>query len=158
MEVHVLEAAASRTAYAWLLCAPIGDFSLIDCEVSSNLRTRLAAPILDPRSTKCVTAAGFAPKRCTLTGVARGNATWHAMSCKCGGHSISTHDCARVGLSRLSRSWTLPTSEETHDFMRGTGAKKMDIVAPSAGVGRGVLAIDLTRLFGASFAELAAKE
>ena len=147
--LRALEAAGEFPAYAWLLAAPIGDYSVPDVVFACAMRMRLGAGILDPRSVICRTLAGGKPRSCTLQGVARGDADAHALSCKCGGHSISTHNYVRSCLSARLRTWGLTVSEESHEMMAGPAGLKMDIVVQGAGAGRHQLAIDLTRRFNA---------
>ena len=156
--LRLLDATSAHTSYAWLIAAPIGRLALNDTEFRCWMRLRLGAPILHPGSRRCKTVTGADPKRCTLLGCARGSADAHAASCKAGGHSIRSHNAVRVDVASLARSWTVPVSEETGDLMTAGSAAKMDILAPSAGAGRGPLAADFTRRFGADAAALAAAE
>jgi hypothetical protein len=158
-EVRALECCAAPSSYAWLLAAPIGRFELPDVALATIMRLRLALCVLLPTSITCKTVAGLTPKVCTLRGCARGSATAHGLSCKCGGLAIHSHDFIRTHLSDVVRTWCVAIAEESRMLLAGAfSASRMDILALSAGLGRGVLACDLTRRFGVDFAGLAAAE
>jgi hypothetical protein len=157
-EQRLLEAAGSSPSYSWLLAAPLGYFAVPDAVFTCAARLRMGAPILSPTSTHCVTLRGNKPRRCTLNGCAGGNADSHALSCKCGGHAITTHNFCRSRLARLLKSWGLPCEEEAHDFLSGGAASKIDLFIYSAGQGRAPLAVDLTRRFGAPLGALTQAE
>jgi len=155
---RTLEAAAEFPSYAWLLAAPVADFAVPDAVFACAMRMRLSAPILLPKSVRCQTAAGGKPRSCTINGCANGEADAHALSCKCGGHSISSHNYVRVCLAALLRTWGLTVAEESHDYLPRTRALKMDLLVTGAGLGQGLLAIDLTRRFAADAAALLGAE
>lgn len=157
-ELRLLEAASDRSAYAWLLAAPLGEFAVTDCVFSTAMRLRMGAAILDPGSVRCALRSGHKPRSCTLHGCARGSADAHALSCKCGGYSIASHNYQRSKLGGKVRAWGIPCGEECHDFLPGGLGVKMDLFAMGAGLCRAPLAVDLTRRFGADAAALAAAE
>ena len=154
-ECGVLDSASDRGSYAWLLAAPFGELAVTDPVFACAMRLRFAAPILDPAlPVVCVKVSGTKPRSCTLTGCAGGSADGHALSCKCGGFSISSHNYIRARLAALGRSWGVSVQEESHDFLPGPFGMKIDILAHGAGLGRMPLAIDLTRRFAASYGGL----
>ena len=157
-ELRLLEAASAPSAYAFLTAAPVAALRLTDATFTTFLRLRIGAPVLAPGSTRCKTRAGEDPRSCTLNGCARGSADAHALSCKCGGFGIASHDLVRAAIAGTLRGWSLGVAEETHALMARPGADKMDIIQHTAGVGRVPLCIDFCRHFGAGAAELAAAE
>jgi hypothetical protein len=157
-QAALLDAGCSRGAYSWLLVAPFGACKLEDVSFSCFLRLRLGARVLDPSSRVCATTSGATPRSCTLRGVARGDADAHALSCKCGGHSIATHNYVRSRLAVLLRSWGLVCAEESHTFLSGGAASKMDLELLNGGPARQVLGVDLTRVFAGGRAALALAE
>ena len=151
-----MEAAGDFPAFALFLAAPVGAFALTDAVFEVAFRMRACARILDPRSTFCATVHGDKPRQCTLGHCARWDADLHALSCKCGGHAVATANHVRSGYFAVPRSWGFYVPEECRAFL--PGAMKMDAEAPTCGVGRSLLATDMTRVFGATAAGLVAAE
>jgi len=153
-ELHVLRASSEFSSYAWALAAPIDDKEVVDDVFATAMRMRMCAPILAETSTHCQTVSGGKPRRCTIDGCAAGNPDAHALSCKCGGHSISTHNAVRSALYAMLQSWGVFTEQECHRHLTGGSGVKMDLMVHTAGLGRSYLAIDLTRRFAATHEQL----
>lgn len=68
------------------------------------------------------------------------------------------HNSVADAVHSLVRSWGLATSRESREYLGGHTAKAMDMLVHAAGVGGTPLAIDFTRIVGASLADLTTRE
>ena len=149
---RVLDAAADFPAFAFFLASPVGHFAVTDAVFEVAIRMRVCAPILSPTSVQCRTVLGLKPRTCSLHASAMGDADLHALTCKCGGGAIRTHDLVRAAVASAPCSWGVPTPQEYRAGL--PGQLRMDLFSFAAGLNRSPLAVDVTRRCGASYAAL----
>lgn len=156
-ELYVLDSVSQESSYAVFLAAPFAAQCMSDAVTTVALRRAFGLTVLAAESVKCRTKSGYEKKQCTsgaavsVAGDTRpeemaGDA--HALTCKCGGGAIHTHDRVVRAIGKLTTEWGIATKLEEGEYLGPN--QRMDLVIPLAGrPGTLGLAIDVTRrVFG----------
>jgi hypothetical protein len=162
-ELQVIDACAQPTAYAvWMavnMPRPMRDGAF-----RVAMREAYGLPVLSPTALFCQTVAGKEGKVCPLRGLKAKDyedhaalypraADQHALTCKCGGQQIHTHDAVCEAFAGVCVRWGLSVRTEGMRWLRGQ--MRMDVEVPLTGeAGALPLMIDFTRKYGAGQTDL----
>lgn len=168
-ELHTLRACAAPSAHAvWRAVGTVAP-PLANATLVVALRMSMALPVMSAEAVRCRTVGGYESKRCSaLSGAPRSDgaereewarahpraADQHALTCKCGGGAIHTHDGVVEAVAKVLKEWGVPVRTEDRTGLEHT-QKRMDLVAPLGGDwGTAGLMVDFTRRYGGDQEEL----
>ena len=165
--LRVWRAASCPTAYAVWTAAPTA-VKMSDEVFRLAMRQLYDLPILKPDALTCVTNTGRAGKTCPLRGASDvGFARYaamhpraadeHALTCKCGGGLVRTHDYVAHTCATVVNEWGVHVALEDRSYL--PGAMRVDMSVPMAGEpGALGLAVDFTRVYRGGDVHLERKE
>jgi hypothetical protein len=163
-ELRTWRACAAPSAYSVWLASPMA-VKLSDGAFRVAMRMMFGLIVMSPTALRCRTKAGYEGKVCRLRGIKDFEAhaavhpraaDQHALTCKCGGCQIHTHDDVVHASANTANSWGVRVLVESK---RGLpSGMRMDNEAPEAGDPCEPLMADWTRRFQAGQVELSRAE